>query len=117
MAGSKFPIAVSHAEGRAYFPTEVSQAEAAKKLTADGLVSLRYVDNYLHPTETYPGNPNGSPAGLAGLRSEDGSVLARMPHPERCVLNAPWTPQGKQREWSDSRPWLRIFQSARRWVG
>ena len=27
---------------------------------------MRYVDNYLRPTETYPSNPNGSPCGIAG---------------------------------------------------
>ena len=27
---------------------------------------MRYVDNYLRPTETYPANPNGSPSGIAG---------------------------------------------------
>lgn len=27
---------------------------------------MRYVNNYLRPTETYPANPNGSPCGIAG---------------------------------------------------
>lgn len=28
---------------------------------------MRYVNNYLRPTENYPANPNGSPCGIAGV--------------------------------------------------
>ena len=46
------------------------------------------VDDDGEITEAYPFNPNGSPAGIAGLCSPDGRHLAMMPHPERAVL--PW---------------------------
>ena len=82
MAGSKLPIVVSHGEGRASFSTP----GGAKKLLNDGLVAMRYVDNYLRPTQQYPFNPNGSPLAITSVRSEDGRVLSVMPHPERTIM-------------------------------
>lgn len=118
MKGSSLPIAVAHGEGRASFPSRF-QTTAAEQLLAKDLVSLRYVDNHRNPTESYPANPNGSPLGIAGVRTPDGRVLALMPHPERTVLGgvASWIPVGKSAEWGEIGPWGRIFQSARRWVG
>jgi phosphoribosylformylglycinamidine synthase len=118
MKGSSLPIAVAHGEGRASFPSN-SPSTAAEDLLAKDLISLRYVDNHLRPTERYPANPNGSPLGIAGVRTPDGKVLALMPHPERTVLGgvASWIPHGKSAEWGEIGPWGRIFQSARRWVG
>lgn len=118
MKGSTLPIAVAHGEGRASFSSG-SQTAAAENLLAKDLVSLRYVDSHCTPTESYPANPNGSPLGIAGVRTPDGRVLALMPHPERTVLGgiASWIPAGKSSEWGELGPWARIFQSARRWVG
>lgn len=65
------PIATAHGEGRASF-NGPSQTEAAEQLFADHQVSLRYVDNYLKPTDQYPANPNGSPLGIAGVRVRTG---------------------------------------------
>ena len=115
MAGSKLPIAVAHGEGRASFAI----AYSAQKLLDDGQVSVRYVNNYLQPTETYPANPNGSPLGIAGVSSKNRRVLALMPHPERTVLGgvASWIPEGKTAAWGQKGPWARLFESARRWVG
>jgi len=118
MAGSSFPVATAHGEGRAFFDGQ-DQHTAAQKLLDRGLVSLQYTSNDLKTTETYPANPNGSPLGIAGARTPDGRVLALMPHPERTVLDGvgSWIPQGKSKEWGKVGPWGRIFQSARRWVG
>jgi len=118
MKGTTMPIALSHGEGRAHFENVTSQRSAAGNLLASNLVPVRYVDNYLKPTEAYPANPNGSPLGIAGLSTKDsGRVLAMMPHPERCVLNpGSWVPPEAD-TWGDLGPWGRIFQSARRWVG
>lgn len=116
MAGSKLPIATAHGEGRACFKTSISSADILRE---QKLVSLRFVDNYLKPTEGYPANPNGSPGGITGVRTPDGRVLAMMPHPERTVMQGigSWIPDGKSREWGEVGPWGRIFQSVRRWVG
>ncbi|KAK3324105.1 CobB/CobQ-like glutamine amidotransferase domain-containing protein [Cercophora scortea] len=115
MNGSSLPIVVSHGEGRAEFSSPAS----FEALTASGSIPLRYVDNLLNPTEVYPYNPNGSPAGIAGVSSKDGRVLAMMPHPERTIMAdvASYLPADQVAEWGEFGPWLRMFRSARRWVG
>ncbi|KAK9464533.1 CobB/CobQ-like glutamine amidotransferase domain-containing protein [Lipomyces arxii] len=115
MRGSKFPIAVAHGEGKATFES----VEQAKRLTQDGLVSVRFVDNYGKITEKYPYNPNGSPGGITGVRTPDGRVLALMPHPERVVFKEAnsWYPVEEAAKWGEFGPWIRLFRSARQWVG
>jgi len=54
MTGSRMPIATAHGEGLAAFDSPAAQARA--------LTCLRFVDNCGAPVETYPLNPNGSPA-------------------------------------------------------
>jgi phosphoribosylformylglycinamidine synthase len=127
MEGSRMPIVVAHGEGYADFGSDITPASGhesspklrfgnAKKLkAAQPLVTLRYVDNYGKPTETYPLNPNGSPQGITGLTTPDGRFSIMMPHPERvfrAVQNS-WYP----REWQENGAWLRMFQNARKWVG
>jgi phosphoribosylformylglycinamidine synthase len=111
MQGSRMMIATSHGEGRAEFaqPDGLVQLEAAEQL------ALRYVDNHGRVALSYPANPNGSPAGLAGLCSADGRVTIMMPHPERVArtVQNSWAPS----DWGDDGPWLRLFRNARRWVG
>jgi phosphoribosylformylglycinamidine synthase len=111
MAGSVLPIAVAHGEGRAEFADDSAFAACA----GSGLVSLRFVDNFGRPAESYPANPNGSPQGITGLTSRDGRATILMPHPERVfrsVQNS-WRPQ----EWGEDGGWLRMFRNARVWVG
>ncbi|CAO3592555.1 unnamed protein product [Absidia cylindrospora] len=113
MEGSKFPIAVAHGEGRAQFKSN----DAHSAFVSDHLTTVRYVDNYGKPTQQYPFNPNGSPDGIAGIRTPNGRVLAMMPHPERVVLKESnsWYPENET--WGQSGPWLRMFLNARKWVG
>jgi phosphoribosylformylglycinamidine synthase len=109
MAGSRMPIAVAHGEGYAEF------RDAAARSAAAGLVALRFVDNRGAPTESYPFNPNGSPAGITGLTTPDGRFTIVMPHPERvfrAVQNS-WHPG----DWGEDGPWLRMFRNARKWCG
>lgn len=117
MEGSHLPIVTAHGEGRANFTTTGPSSPQA--LIDQGLVSMRYVDNYLQPTERYPFNPNGSPLGITGVRTPDGRVLAMMPHPERTILKevASYLPREQSKDWGDFGPWVRMFRSARRWVG
>lgn len=117
MDGSSFPISVAHGEGRASFAGTPGQTAA--DFVREGLAPVRYVDNAtLEPTMRYPFNPNGSPEGIAGVRSPNGRVLAIMPHPERTVMNgiASYLPPNAE-EWGEIGPWGRMFFSARRWVG
>lgn len=111
MAGSTMPIAVSHGEGRAEFGSN----QQLQDLNQAGQVAMRYVNNYGKTTEQYPANPNGSPEGITGLTSTDGRVTIMMPHPERVfrtVANS-WHPD----DWQEDSPWMRMFRSARVWLG
>ncbi len=133
MDGTSMPISVAHGEGRANFTSSPSlstenkskNGALAQQFCDSHLAPLRYVDNStLQPTEEFPFNPNGSPHGIAGMRSRDGRVLAIMPHPERTILSgiASWYPRDEEEGlpdggWGEYGPWLHMFQSARRWVG
>lgn len=114
MHGSKMPIVTAHGEGRARFPPGSYSPDT---LYNEGLVAMRYVDNYGKVTEKYPLNPNGSPKGITAVRSRDGRVLAMMPHPERTILKEVGSYIPRENEWSEVGPWARMFRSARRWVG
>ena len=110
MAGSRFPLAVAHGEGRALFRQSDDQAA----LTQAGGIALRYVDNKGIPTEHYPENPNGSPEGIAGLTSADGRATIMMPHPERVFRASQnsWHPD----DWTEDAPSMRMFRNARCWL-
>jgi len=115
MEGSRLPIVVAHGEGRARF----GRPQDAEALAADGLVSMRFVDNHGRPAQRYPANPNGSPGGLTGITTPDGRVTLLMPHPERVfrAVQHSWYPE----EWNDhgdgDSPWMQIWRNARAWVG
>jgi phosphoribosylformylglycinamidine synthase len=111
MENSVLGIWVAHGEGLAYFPDKQMFDECEF-----GLAPIRYVDDESKITEAYPFNPNGSPAGIAGLCSPDGRHLAMMPHPERTMLTWQWgwLPEDLKKSLAAS-PWLRMFQNAREW--
>ncbi|GAB7346995.1 hypothetical protein MBLNU459_g3146t1 [Dothideomycetes sp. NU459] len=119
MHGSYLPIVTAHGEGQATFDTGAASSSTPQALMNEGLVAVRYVDNYLKPTEKYPYNPNGSPQGITGVRTPDGRCLALMPHPERTILKevGSWMPKDQASTWGEFGPWVRMFKSARRWVG
>ena len=106
MAGSHMPIAVSHGEGRAELGQDVAAQLAG--------VAIRYVNSDLNIADSYPANPNGSPAGIAGLTNEDGRFTIMMPHPERVyrTVQNSWHPA----DWHEDSPWMRMFRNARVWV-
>ncbi|KAF8342053.1 phosphoribosylformylglycinamidin [Cantharellus anzutake] len=112
MGGAKLPVPIAHGEGRTTWESESSQ----ETFQSGTLTAVRYVDGNGKPTEVYPQNPNGSPKGLAGFHTEDGRVLALMPHPERAVTRESnsWYPTSSK-EWGGAGPWFKIFQSAREW--
>ena len=111
MAGSHLPIAVAHGEGRAEFP----DAAGLDACDASGTVALRYIENDLSVAFRYPANPNGSPAGITGLTSEDGRATIMMPHPERVfrTVQYSWAPG----DWDEDGGWMRLFRNARQWLG
>jgi phosphoribosylformylglycinamidine synthase len=111
MEGSVLPIAVAHGEGRAEF----ASSDAANEFANSGLVAMRFVNGDRSLATRYPGNPNGSPHGIAALCNDDGRVTVAMPHPERVfryVQNS-WRPDGA----GEASGWQRMFENARRWLG
>jgi phosphoribosylformylglycinamidine synthase len=110
MTGSRMPVVVAHGEGCAQFvgPVEL------ERLQAENLAALVFVDHDGAPTERYPYNPNGSPAGITGVTTADGRVTLVMPHPERVWRTAQhsWAPA----DWKEYGPWIEMFRNARRWV-
>jgi phosphoribosylformylglycinamidine synthase len=115
MNGSSLPIVVSHGEGRASFKYQ----QDLEAMNVDELIPIRYTDNRGSVTTRYPFNANGSPEGIAGVRSADGRVLAMMPHPERTIMAdvGSYAPKDMVDQWGEFGPWVRMFKSARRWVG
>uniref|UniRef100_X1ZKR9 Phosphoribosylformylglycinamidine synthase n=1 Tax=Capitella teleta TaxID=283909 RepID=X1ZKR9_CAPTE len=112
MHGSVLGVWVAHGEGKMVFAND----RILDSVQKENLVCLQYVDDEGHPTETYPLNPNGSRAGIAGVCSQDGRHLALMPHPERCVLPWQWPWQPESFSMDDARsPWFRMFQNAFNW--
>jgi phosphoribosylformylglycinamidine synthase len=82
-------LPVAHAEGR-FVVRDEGLLDLMKK---NGQVVLQYVDEFGAPAR-YPGNPNGSLEGVAGICDSSGRVLGLMPHPERFqdLLQHPrWT--------------------------
>jgi phosphoribosylformylglycinamidine synthase len=107
MAGMRLPIAVAHGEGYANFAHRGDKGAV--------LAAMRFTDHHGQPTEAYPLNPNGSPAGLTAVTTADGRFTAMMPHPERVFRNVQmsWTSEDK----AAFSPWMQIWRNARKWVG
>ncbi len=99
LGGSKLGIWVAHGEGKFDLPGNLD----------DYNVVARY--SY----RNYPGNPNGSPQGIAGIASADGRHLAMMPHLERAIFpwQCAWYPTARQAD--EVTPWMQAFVNARRW--
>ncbi len=100
LAGSRLGIWVAHGEGRFRLPS-------AEK---DYNVTMKY--SY----DEYPGNPNGSDYGVAGLCSEDGRHLAIMPHFERSTFPWNWANYPSNRSNDEISPWVEAFVNAREWI-
>jgi len=99
LAGSNLGIWVAHGEGKFWLPEGYSYNKVAE---------FTY--------EEYPGNPNGSPEGLAAICSDNGRHLAMMPHPERAFLPWQWPYYPEKRLEDEMTPWLEAFVNAREWV-
>ncbi|MYF03411.1 MAG: phosphoribosylformylglycinamidine synthase, partial [Gammaproteobacteria bacterium] len=107
MSDSQLPIPVAHGEGR----IDCRESSENVRRKKEHLV-MHYTDGAGEPTEKYPLNPNGSVEGVAGFVSENGNVLAMMPHPERVfrtVQNSWYDPQYRDREFG---PWFQLFRNA-----
>ncbi|MEG0215673.1 MAG: phosphoribosylformylglycinamidine synthase subunit PurQ, partial [Hungatella sp.] len=68
----------SHGEGRF-----VANEAWLTKLSANGQIATRYVDEHGQPTMDESWNPNGSYLAIEGITSPDGRILGKMAHSER----------------------------------
>jgi phosphoribosylformylglycinamidine synthase len=109
--GTKLQMPVEHAEGKV-----VTAGEAAlKRLEADDLIAVRYVDDDGR-YDRYPANPNGSDGGIAGLCDATGRVFGLMPHPDRAFAHT-HHPQWTRRSNAGTADGLTVFQNAvRHWA-
>lgn len=86
-------LPVAHSEGK--FICRNNQV--LKRLKNNGQIVFQYADANGAPVD-YPGNPNGSIEGIAGICDASGRILGLMPHPERFVVpvqHPRWTREGK----------------------
>jgi len=100
LSGSKLGIWVAHGEGRFNLPESLDKYNIVAK----------------YSYSSYPGNPNGSKASVAGIASADGRHLAMMPHLERAIF--PWQcgyyPESRIND--EVTPWIQAFINARKWI-
>ena len=108
-------------------PIPVNHGEGNMKIIDDGScdienkTTLNYVDSKGVQHESFPTNPNGATANIAGLSNDKGNILAMMPHPERANLlmqiphyiQSSWSHQKRHTllSRSDKGPWSLLFQS------
>jgi phosphoribosylformylglycinamidine synthase len=100
LAGNRLGIWVAHGEGR----FSLNNPET------DYHIAMKYAYS------EYPGNPNGSDYGVAGICSADGRHLAIMPHIERAIFPWNWAYYPADRKNDEISPWIEAFYNARNWV-
>ena len=83
-AGDRWPVPVAHGEGRFMVRDEA----ALERLRAAKQLALAYCLPEGEEEVSYPQNPNGSAAHIAGVTDPTGRALGLMPHPERNL--DPW---------------------------
>ncbi|MDR0796441.1 MAG: phosphoribosylformylglycinamidine synthase [Tannerella sp.] len=100
LSGSRLGIWTSHGEGKFNLTKPLEQYN----------IALQYSYN------AYPGNPNGSPQGIAAICSDDGRHLAMMPHPERGAYPWNWPHYPASRINDQITPWIEAFVNAVKWI-
>ncbi|MEZ5941702.1 MAG: phosphoribosylformylglycinamidine synthase I [Planctomycetaceae bacterium] len=104
-------IPLAHAEGRVI----VKDAATLDAFKSSGQIALQYADSQgnapFDQILSYPQNPNGSIANIAGLGDPTGRVLGLMPHPERFI-HATQHPQWTRRNLRGDGAGLKMFQNA-----
>ena len=111
-SGTYLEMPVEHAEGKV-----VTAGDAVTgRLRDAGQIAVRYVDPEGH-FDTYPFNPNGSVAGIAGLCDPTGRIFGLMPHPDRHFQHT-HHPRWTRRKPQGPPDGLTVFQNAiRYWTG
>ena len=101
----ELPLPVAHAEGKLFWADEA----VGERLERENLAVFRYA---VPPgeAESFPHNPNGSLAHIAGVCDPSGQILGLMPHPERYQF--PWQHPLWTRENGNGHCGLAIFENA-----
>lgn len=93
-------LPIAHAEGKFV----ARDAATLARLEEQGQLVLRYTAGAGAPITneplSYPANPNGALANVAGVCDETGRVLGLMPHPERHIdptQHPRWTREPRER--------------------
>lgn len=80
--GDSFYVPISHGEGRF-----VCDDKNLDHLIKNGQIASQYVDENNMPSMSIEANPNGSINAIEAITNEDGRILGRMGHIERCREN------------------------------
>ena len=101
LAGARLGIWVAHGEGKFSLPNPIENYNIALQYSYDA----------------YPGNPDGSPQGIAAICNDDGRHLAMMPHLERGIYPWNWPYYPASRKEDQITPWVEAFVNAVEWIG
>ena len=74
-------LPVAHAEGK-FVPRD---EQTLRRMETAGELVLRYAGDEPATELSYPANPSGSVAGVAGICDATGRIFGLMPHPERHI--------------------------------
>ena len=108
-------LPMAHAEGKFV----AADAEVLNQLRDQGRLAIRYSEGVQGGVQddvlSFPHNPNGADANVAGVCDASGRVFGLMPHPERHIdatQHPNWTRRSEQPEVGDG---MVMFQNAVNW--
>ncbi len=105
-------LPVRHGEGKLV----ARDSELLDELVAANQVVFRYADPHTgRPTNSYPDNPNGSQASIAGLCDPSGKLFGLMPHPE-AYLHRTNHPRWTREDLPEEGMGLTIFRNAVQYI-
>ncbi|MCG8653680.1 MAG: phosphoribosylformylglycinamidine synthase subunit PurQ [Pirellulales bacterium] len=108
-------LPMAHAEGKFV----AAGADVLDQLRGQGRLAIRYADGPQGQVQderlSFPANPNGAQANVAGVCDASGRVFGLMPHPERHIdptQHPTWTRRSEQPEQGDG---MAMFNNAVNW--
>lgn len=104
-------VPICHGEGK-FIPRD---DEVLTHLQENGQIAVQYVDE-AGAFGTYPVNPNGSVAHIAGICDETGRVFGMMPHPENYILRTQHPNWTRRKDLPEEGDGLAIYKNAVEYV-
>jgi len=106
LPGLYYPV--RHGEGKLVVDSDAT----LERLHRENLIALQYSDaQHKEPVMTYPENPNGSIAAIAGLCDPTGRLFGLMPHPE-AFLHRTNHPRWTREELPEEGQGVALFKNA-----